>query len=92
VARSEDGGVSVIISRHPCLMTAGVLKGQTRYSMEVTDDCVACGICHETFECPAIGPDSGSEKARIDPSLCSGCGVCVDVCPQQAIKAVISEQ
>jgi indolepyruvate ferredoxin oxidoreductase alpha subunit len=92
VARSEDGGVSVIISRHPCLMTPGVLKGQTRYSMEVTDDCVACGICHENFECPAICPDPGSEKARIDPSLCSGCGVCVDVCPQQAIKAVISKQ
>jgi indolepyruvate ferredoxin oxidoreductase alpha subunit len=90
-ARSEDGGVCVIISRHPCLMTAGVLKGQTRYSMEISDDCVGCGICHEKFECPAIGPDAVSEKSRIDPSLCSGCGVCVDVCPKQAIKAVIRE-
>jgi indolepyruvate ferredoxin oxidoreductase alpha subunit len=89
-ARSEDGGVCVIISRHPCLMTAGVLKGQTRYSMEISDDCANCGICHEKFECPAIGPDPGSEKARIDLSLCSGCGVCVDVCPKQAIKAVSS--
>jgi indolepyruvate ferredoxin oxidoreductase alpha subunit len=87
IARSEDGGVCVIISRHPCLMTAGVLKGQIRYSIVITDDCVNCGICHEKFECPAIGPDPGSEKARIDPSLCSGCGVCVDVCPKQAIKA-----
>ena len=92
VARSENGGVSVIISRHPCLMTAGVLKRQASYSMEVTEDCVACGICHRDFECPAISPDPESEKARIDPSLCSGCGVCVDVCPQQAINAVTSNQ
>jgi indolepyruvate ferredoxin oxidoreductase alpha subunit len=92
VARSENGGVSVIICRHPCLMTAGVLKRQTSYSMEVTEDCVACGICHEDFECPGISPDPESEKAKIDPSLCSGCGVCVDVCPQQAIKAMINNQ
>ena len=85
--RSEDGGISVIISRHPCLMSAGARKGQKAYSMEITDDCIACEVCFRDFECPAISPDPKSGMARIDRNTCSGCGVCVQVCPQEAIKA-----
>lgn len=87
--RSESGGVSVIIARHPCLMSPGTLKGQTSYAMEITEDCVDCGICHRDFECPAISPDPESEKSRIDRNLCSGCGVCVDICPKGAIKKLM---
>jgi len=85
--RSENGGVSVIIARHPCLMSPGAKKSQRSYCMEVTDDCVACEICFQDFECPAIGPDPQSGMARIDRNICSGCGVCAQVCPQGAIKA-----
>jgi len=35
-ARSENGGVSVIIARHPCLMSPGVMKKQKTFRMEVT--------------------------------------------------------
>jgi indolepyruvate ferredoxin oxidoreductase alpha subunit len=84
--RSEHGGVSVIISRHPCLMSPGVAKQQPSYRMEITDDCMACEICFQDFECPAISLDQESGRAKIDPNLCSGCGVCVQVCPQGAIK------
>ena len=83
---SENGGISVIISKHPCLMTPGVAKAQVSFPLRVTDDCIACGICFQDFECPAIGPDPETGMARIDPNLCSGCGVCVKVCPQDAIK------
>jgi indolepyruvate ferredoxin oxidoreductase alpha subunit len=83
--RSEDGGVAVIITRHPCLMTPGVVKSQKAYSMEITPDCVACETCYRDFECPAIGADPESGIAKIDYTLCSGCGVCVDVCPKGAI-------
>jgi indolepyruvate ferredoxin oxidoreductase, alpha subunit len=85
-SRSENGGVSVIIARHPCLMTPGTLKEQQSFSLKITEDCVACNICHRDFECPAILPDPESGKARIDQNLCSGCGVCVDVCPKGAIR------
>jgi indolepyruvate ferredoxin oxidoreductase alpha subunit len=85
-ARSEDGGVSVIIARHPCLMSPGVKELQRSHCMEVTEDCVACEICFQEFECPAIAPDPQSGVARIDQNLCSGCGVCVQVCPQEAIR------
>jgi indolepyruvate ferredoxin oxidoreductase alpha subunit len=84
--RSEDGGVSVIIARHPCLMSPGASKQQKVYCMEVTEDCVSCEICFRDFECPAIGPDPQSGMAKIDRNVCSGCGVCAQVCPQDAIR------
>lgn len=28
------------------------------------------------------------EKAVVDSQLCSGCGICVDVCPHQALEMV----
>jgi len=90
--RSEDGGVSVIIGRHPCLMNSGVTQRQKRYSMEVTKDCISCEVCIQDFECPAIALDRESGEVRIDQNLCSGCGVCERICPQQAIRKVISEQ
>lgn len=86
VARSESGGVSVIIARHPCLMSPGVIKNQKSYFMEVTEACAGCQICTSDFECPAVSFDEGSVKAVIDRTLCSGCGVCADVCPAEAIK------
>jgi indolepyruvate ferredoxin oxidoreductase alpha subunit len=84
--RSENGEVSVIIARHPCLMNPEVKKMQRSYCMEVTEDCVACEICFQDFECPAISPDPQSGMARIDQNICSGCGVCAQVCPQEAIR------
>jgi indolepyruvate ferredoxin oxidoreductase alpha subunit len=84
--RSENGGVSVIIARHPCLINPEVKKMQGFYCMEVTEDCVACEICFQDFECPAISPDPHSGMARIDQNICSGCGVCAQVCPQGAIR------
>jgi ferredoxin len=27
-------------------------------------------------------------KADVDSNLCTGCGICVDACPQQAIELV----
>lgn len=88
VTRSQNGGIAVIISRHPCLMTPGAGKKQPSYGMEITEDCITCEICFRDFECPAIGLDQESGRARIDANLCSGCGVCAQVCPQEAIKRI----
>jgi indolepyruvate ferredoxin oxidoreductase alpha subunit len=66
-------------------MSPGVTKKQKLFRMEVTEDCVACQVCIKDFECPAMTLDEGSDKVKIDPHLCSGCGVCVDVCPTGAV-------
>ncbi len=88
--RSDGGGISVIVARRPCLMSAGADPSRKPDKVQVTDDCVSCGICYQDFECPAVGSEPESGKARIDQTLCSGCGVCVQVCPQEAIKKMDS--
>ena len=90
-ARSQEGGVSVIISRHPCIMDREARKKQRAFRVEVGNDCALCGICYEKFECPAIRPDEELGQAVIDQNICTGCGVCVNVCPTDCI-VVVGEQ
>jgi indolepyruvate ferredoxin oxidoreductase, alpha subunit len=80
-----DGGIAVIIARHPCLIAnrAGAIPGSV--SVTVTDDCDECGYCHDRFECPALYKDAEIGHTAVDPMLCSGCGVCLQVCPKGAI-------
>lgn len=44
------------------------------------DDCVECDRCRELCRFDAI-----SEDYVVDAINCEGCGVCVDLCPEQAI-------
>jgi indolepyruvate ferredoxin oxidoreductase alpha subunit len=39
--------------------------------------CKSCKMCMK-IGCPAIAMKGG--KAKIDPTLCVGCGVCVQMC------------
>ena len=48
------------------------------------DKCTHCLVCINTYACPAF-KDTG-EKVEIDPSVCFGCGSCVNVCPFNAIE------
>jgi indolepyruvate ferredoxin oxidoreductase alpha subunit len=79
-------GVKVIIARQPCVITArraGVRRGRFQVDPET---CTACGLCVK-FGCPAI--ERIDEKAFIN-DLCSGCGVCVQICPSGAIGKEVS--
>ncbi|NWF56259.1 MAG: 4Fe-4S binding protein [Syntrophaceae bacterium] len=87
VCRSEEGGVAAIISRHPCLMDLGVEKKKKTERVEIGEDCIGCRVCIDDFECPAIEMETKTGLARIDQTICSACGVCIQVCPQEAIKA-----
>ncbi len=83
--KTQEEGVVAIIARHPCIRDRQAMKDQASYSMCISEDCNACGYCVKEFECPAI--ELGEDMARIDRTLCIGCGVCVDICPRNAIKA-----
>jgi MinD superfamily P-loop ATPase len=43
-------------------------------------ECVECGLCREACRFDAI-----DDALEVDPILCEGCGVCVVVCPEEAI-------
>ena len=73
---------SVIISRRPCALLKYV-----KHKKPVVIDaakCVGCKSCMK-IGCPAISMVDG--KATIDNTLCTGCGVCGQLCKLGAISA-----
>ena len=66
---------SVIISRRPCALLKYV-KHNKPLSIDA-DKCRSCKMCMK-IGCPAISMANG--KAKIDNTLCTGCGVCAQLC------------
>jgi len=66
--RREKGGVAVIISRHPCMLLTGA-KPNPREHIEISADCLGCGICLDDWECPAMVKDQASGLPEIDQNL-----------------------
>lgn len=74
-----SGAAAVVFCRGECARSAG----KTALSCSVSPDyCRRCGACLR-LGCPAI---SGSRPPEIDPGLCTGCGVCAQVCRCSAIR------
>ena len=71
---------SVIISRRPCVLLKYV-KAKARLRVN-PEKCRSCKRCMG-LGCPAISMKNG--KARIDGTLCVGCGVCAQLCAFDAI-------
>ncbi|HIH70328.1 MAG TPA: indolepyruvate ferredoxin oxidoreductase subunit alpha [Methermicoccus shengliensis] len=83
-AAREHDGVSVVIARRECVILArrrGALPSR-RFEVD-TEACRGCRQCIE-FGCPAI--EFAEDSAHIG-ELCTGCGVCAQVCPFGAIVA-----
>ncbi|MBN1380407.1 MAG: 4Fe-4S binding protein [Deltaproteobacteria bacterium] len=83
--RSVEGGIAVVISKHPCLLDRSIRDKQPVFEVEVTEDCTGCEECLNEFECPALLLDKAEGRVVIDENTCVGCGVCVSVCPMGAI-------
>jgi indolepyruvate ferredoxin oxidoreductase alpha subunit len=66
---------SVIISRRPCVLLKTV-KTSPPLSV-VSAKCKKCKACMK-IGCPAISMTE--DGAKIDATLCTGCGVCVQMC------------
>jgi indolepyruvate ferredoxin oxidoreductase, alpha subunit len=86
-ARAAEGGVAVVIAKHPCLMDRRQTAARERQEIVVNDRCKGCDFCVKQFECPALQPRGEKEPVDIDQSLCVGCGVCLYVCPNKALEA-----
>jgi electron transport complex protein RnfB len=60
-------------------------------SQELGFICSCCSCCCESLSRYIKFPNPGNMSitnhyAEIDPELCTGCGICVDICPMEAIK------
>ena len=78
---------SVIISRRPCAL----LKYVKHKAPLKTDPqkCIGCKSCMR-IGCPAISMKDG--KARVDDTLCVGCGICTQLCPKDAFESTGKEE
>ena len=71
-------GVKAIIFKSPCIALY-----KPKGKMVISDKCIQCKKCIKEIGCPAISTING--KVTINPDLCTGCGLCSQVCPVNAI-------
>jgi len=84
----ERPETSVVITDKPCVLVKreGVFKRGPLYTVEV-EKCTGCKACLG-LGCPAIqwrSVDGGKGVSFIDPTLCTGCDVCRQLCKFDAI-------
>ena len=77
-------GVKAIIFKSPCI---AITKPSGK--MEISEKCIQCKKCIREIGCPAIILKDG--KVAIDESLCTGCGLCSQICPVGAIGGASNE-
>ncbi len=75
----EMSGVRVLIAREPCpLHTRRVYKKTAPMVAYVADSCTGRAECLDKLACPAFYKEG--DKAAVNPILCSGCMLCLQVC------------
>lgn len=77
----EFNGPSAVIAKSPCIVQMKKPDSVRRIAKET---CIGCLKCIKQLGCPALVPDDG--KVEVVESLCTDCGLCVNVCPVGAIK------
>ncbi|MGA2192755.1 MAG: thiamine pyrophosphate-dependent enzyme, partial [Nitrospirota bacterium] len=81
----EAEGPSVLISNQPCVLRH---RASGRPLTTRPEKCTACKLCLKAG-CIALmltGKDD-AKSVEIDPMLCNGCGVCMQLCKYEAIEA-----
>lgn len=84
-----SSGVSVVITNRPCVEAP--VKIRDRPFTVIAEKCIACQLCMN-LGCPSITwTDAWYERQRtveIDGTTCTGCAVCAQVCPTEAMVLV----
>ena len=76
-------GVSVVIAQQSCTLLDKSLKRLTGKPFCVGDRCKNHRNCINELGCPAFYVEG--DRVHINAALCTGCGVCAQVCPEHAI-------
>ena len=90
----DDGGVAVVIARHPCVAHRPAEAVPLRIPVTVkpakpkkfpvfaakANPCADCGRCVEICPRGAL-TRTGKGRIKLDRELCTGCRMCAEVCP-----------
>lgn len=77
-------GVKAIIFKSPCIAISKPDK-----KAAISDKCIQCKKCIREIGCPALITVNG--RVTIDEGLCTGCGLCSQICPVSAIGGGCNE-
>ncbi len=69
--------------RNETIINAENIKSESE-KYNLYQSCYKCNHCIDNFGCPAMVKVNG--KVQIDMSRCNLCGLCIDVCPNNAIR------
>ena len=86
----DHEGPSAVLFESPCIQ---LVKPDAPAVVDA-ETCTGCKKCITEIGCPGIGFDADARGPRskqrgqafVDPSLCNGCGLCVQVCPFDALS------
>jgi indolepyruvate ferredoxin oxidoreductase alpha subunit len=76
----KENKSAVVISQRPCALLAGKQGESKKVNRE---KCIGCQACL-ALGCPAIS--FADNQAFILATTCTGCGMCVEICPKGAIE------
>lgn len=82
-AAVAEPGVSALVFKAPCIY---VSKPSLAPAV-LSDACTGCRVCIDSIGCPALVMDESAGIIKIDPELCYGCDLCVQVCPFSALES-----
>ncbi|MCL1833289.1 MAG: thiamine pyrophosphate-dependent enzyme [Leptospirales bacterium] len=89
----ENGkGTRVLILKQSCALSPEK-RNKKRFEMSVDESLCrgeTCGcerFCTKIFRCPGLVWNRDKNAAMIDSVICTGCGVCKNICPAGAIKS-----
>jgi indolepyruvate ferredoxin oxidoreductase alpha subunit len=88
----QQPGPSVVVFRAPCTLMAVREKRRRGIKVEptrITDKCTNCMACIKLLGCPAIVVEEG--RVKIDENSCTACGLCISVCPYNAVEGSCAE-
>ena len=83
-------GPSAILFQQPCIQ----LKKPAPALQVDAETCTGCKKCISEIGCPGLGFDPDARgplskergQARVDASLCDGCGLCAQICPFGSLR------
>ncbi|KKM99994.1 hypothetical protein LCGC14_1142310 [marine sediment metagenome] len=79
----ESKNLHVIVIKDECIQK--IIKRNEPIARKVEPRlCNNCGTCYNRFICPVISEKD--EIAYINSNECLGCGICEEICPNNAIK------
>jgi indolepyruvate ferredoxin oxidoreductase alpha subunit len=91
----QEDGIKVVVFRRLCSTyekRSGEADPHVRAVVDhekcIGEECGCDRFCSRVLTCPAVQHDEQKDRAYVLDDFCDGCGLCVQLCPREAISLV----